>query len=161
MTTTTTHTAVLPLEADVLTAFWAVCRHDDADRLELVRQLSTVTVRTAPDWSPKRVRAEFKERPYPAAGCFTCYRRDRRLAWHHLVTIDHGGSNGIWNLVALCHTCHRRIHPWLEQEPDDGGWWMSTESLVKNLLTPGAFKQAPRTQVYNDDEDDRGDEDDE
>lgn len=53
------------------------------------------------------------------------------MAWHHIVTVEHGGSNNPWNLVPICHVCHRRIHPWMEEEP---GEWTSTGDMVTHLL---------------------------
>lgn len=154
MTTAVTTAAVdtLPLEADVLTSFWNRCGAG-GDRLELLRELATVIVRTAPDWSPQATRDAKVPQPYPATGCFTCYRRDRRHQWHHIVRVACGGSNSPWNLVALCHVCHRRIHPWMEPEKDNGRrpGFVTVGEIVTKLLTPGTFVvQRPRQQVHDD-----------
>jgi 5-methylcytosine-specific restriction endonuclease McrA len=43
--------------------------------------------------------------------CFACG------AWarvpHHVIFIEHGGTNSPLNLVFLCRSCHGAIHPWL------------------------------------------------
>ena len=136
-------------EQQVMDYFWAACR-EGADRLSLLLQISVVAVPTAPGWSAKDVRRAFQPRPHTFDGCFSCFRRDRRVAWHHVIAIDHGGSNDIWNQVELCHVCHRRIHPWLEDEPDHGTW-TSAAQLGDRLLS-GHLKLAPeRRQVHDDD----------
>jgi 5-methylcytosine-specific restriction endonuclease McrA len=68
---------------------------------------------------------------YPAAQ----YDRVRRTAWrsrfwtmrgpcwvcrsappyhdHHIIQIQHGGTNEKMNRVGLCYDCHREVHPWM------------------------------------------------
>ncbi len=46
--------------------------------------------------------------------CWAC------LGWadvfnHHIVQLQHGGSNHHRNLVRICGECHRVIHPWLRK----------------------------------------------
>ena len=43
--------------------------------------------------------------------CFVCWRLPQ--CWHHVIQLQHGGTNTQGNRVALCHKCHRRIHPWM------------------------------------------------
>jgi len=136
-------------EAQVIDYFWAACRAG-AERLPLVQQLAVVAVPTAPSWSAKAVREAFVARPYPETGCFICFHRDRKLAWHHIIAVDHGGSNGLWNTVPVCHVCHRRIHPWLEEEPDTGSW-ASTDQLVTRLASGRVQLSPDRRQVHDDD----------
>lgn len=136
-------------EKQVLDYFWASCR-DGADRPAILLQLSVIAVPTAPGWSAAAVRSAFVSRRHTFDGCFTCFRRDRRVAWHHIIAIEHGGSNDIWNQVEICHVCHKRIHPWLEDEPDHGTW-MSTTQIADRLLG-GQFKLSrDRRQVHDDD----------
>lgn len=45
--------------------------------------------------------------------CFACIRERMRL-WHHVIQIQHGGSNRPLNRVAICEECHMKIHPWLK-----------------------------------------------
>lgn len=32
---------------------------------------------------------------------------------HHIVQLQHGGTNDRLNMVRICGECHRGIHPWL------------------------------------------------
>lgn len=136
-------------EKQLLDYFWSACK-EGADRLELLLQLSVVAVPTGPGWDPKVVRAAFVRRPYPEKGCFSCYNRGRKMAWHHIIAVDHGGSNDIWNQVPICHVCHRRIHPWLEEEPDLG-WWTTPGDMVRALATDRLTLKPERRQVHDDD----------
>lgn len=43
--------------------------------------------------------------------CFACLgKADVR---HHIIQLQNGGINCKKNVVYLCHTCHKEIHPWL------------------------------------------------
>lgn len=136
-------------EKQVLDYFWAASRGRE-DRLALLLQLSVVAVPTALDWNPAVVRRAFVPRRHTFDGCFVCFRRDRRVAWHHVIWVEHGGSNDTGNQVELCHVCHKRIHPWLDDEPDHGTW-VSTGQLVDSIAA-GRLKLAKeRRQVHDDD----------
>jgi hypothetical protein len=45
--------------------------------------------------------------------CCNCERSDTRLDVHHIVPIEHGGTNRLSNLAVLCFDCHAKIHPWM------------------------------------------------
>lgn len=45
--------------------------------------------------------------------CFTCRSGERHLYWHHVLQVQHGGSNHPRNFVRICALCHKRVHPWL------------------------------------------------
>ena len=147
-TTTITTPSALALETDLVNAFWEACRAG-GDRLALLQDFTAVQVQMPPGWDPKAIRAAFVPRPFPDAGCFACYRRDRRMHWHHIIAVDHGGSNGIWNQVPVCHVCHRRIHPWLLDEPDQGTW-ISGDQLVTRIALGQIAPQTDRRQIHDD-----------
>lgn len=54
--------------------------------------------------------------------CFACLTH-QPLNWHHIIQIQHGGSNHLRNRVEVCEECHEKIHPWMQQTdsalPDD------------------------------------------
>lgn len=102
-------------EERVLDYFWAVVR-DDGDRLELLKQLADVALERPSDWDLGAIRVAFAgvRQTLMAEACFCCKTTERRLYWHHVIQVQHGGSNTPRNVVGICHACHRRIHPWLE-----------------------------------------------
>lgn len=85
---------------------------DGQDRLELLQRFAAVRVERGRTWDRLAVRALELGRAEDA--CWCCRSRDRHTYWHHVIQVQHGGSNNSHNLVSLCHECHRRVHPWLE-----------------------------------------------
>lgn len=114
-------------EESILAYFWEMVR-EDADRLALLEQLATVAVQRPDDWSPEAIRQEHDAAKYDggqAERCFCCRTGDRRLYWHHVIAIQHGGSNSGHNTVPVCLRCHGTVHPWLNANKPDrkrGGW---------------------------------------
>jgi hypothetical protein len=96
-------------EEQVLANFWQMVG-DGGDRIQLLRLLTTVAIRRPPDWSKESAREVFY--PYPA-NCFCCLSAERKLYWHHVITVNNGGSKRRQNLVAICLRCHAAVHPWL------------------------------------------------
>jgi hypothetical protein len=86
---------------------------DGADRLEMLQRFAEVKVERPRKWDRLKVR-EY-EQGLTAESCWCCYSRDRRTYWHHVIQVQHGGSNNPHNLVSLCNDCHRRVHPWLAE----------------------------------------------
>lgn len=104
-------------EKAVLDYFWAMVRAD-ADRVALLKQVSDVRLERPSDWDMKAIRDAVNKRGpairlVQAQQCFTCLNAEHWLYWHHIVQVQHGGTNTPSNLVSLCHTCHQRVHPWL------------------------------------------------
>jgi len=99
-------------EDHVLAYFWQMVRAG-ADRVALLEQLNTVAIRRPKGWS--KVDARKVHHAYPTS-CFCCLNGDRKLYWHHIISVDHGGGNAVRNLVALCLRCHARIHPWMPSD---------------------------------------------
>lgn len=104
-------------EAQVLDYFWTMYRHDEAGewRCDLLRQVADVRVEC---WSPNQddVRASVGETTRMLTKpdrCQACRTGDWPLNWHHIVQVQHGGSNTPRNFIALCPGCHRGVHPWL------------------------------------------------
>ncbi len=109
-------------EDRVLDYFWLMSR-EGASRLELLEQLTHVVIERPASWSPAAIRQEHEQeirrgeclldRRY----CFACQVTQRRLYFHHIVEVHHGGSNAPRNKVPLCFPCHQHLHPWLKDEP--------------------------------------------
>lgn len=99
-------------EERVLAAFWALIK-SGSDRLDTLLAFSTVVVPRPSDWDRAAVRAESGQH-LKVRGCFGCHTRSRRLYWHHVIEVQHGGSNAKGNLLPLCLRCHAKIHPWLD-----------------------------------------------
>jgi len=98
----------------ILEYFWRMVR-EDADRIELLRQLATVVVQRPPDWSPEDIREQHvRARRRHHEKCFCCRTAERNLYWHHVILIANGGDNDHFNQVAICQRCHAAIHPWLD-----------------------------------------------
>lgn len=102
-------------EEIALQRFMRKVREDGPEaRIELLRHYAGLKVDRPADWNPAAVRAEGPENYYaPMGDCFACFSRSRRTYWHHVIQVQHGGSNDTRNLVRICHACHQRIHPWL------------------------------------------------
>lgn len=116
-------------EDTVLDYLYLMARDRSVDRLALLRQLADVRLSRPSDWDTKamrvaaaELRAPWRVTPpkgnmslLPTEQCWSCLSCERRIYWHHVITIGHGGSSTPRNLVPLCHRCHRDVHPWLPE----------------------------------------------
>jgi len=93
------------------------------DRLGALRRFAEIAIVRDADWDPAAVRAAVDNHPLRARGCFACRGRSMPIAWHHVIQIQHGGSNLLRNRVALCGPCHSEIHPWLPKQPRRTDSW--------------------------------------
>lgn len=112
-------------EGTAVDLFWRTCREEGVDRLAILKACAELAVIRPSGWDYEKVRreAQAERRALSATECFTCRHEDRPLHWHHIIQIQHGGSNYVRNRVAICDHCHRRVHPWLPKaKPDLGGW---------------------------------------
>lgn len=104
-------------EDRVLDYFWLMAS-ERGDRLDLLKQLGAVQLERPSEWDAASVRqaiAGVRITLTADSGCFTCLSQERRIHWHHVIWVTHGGSNNPRNLVPLCHRCHRELHPWLDE----------------------------------------------
>ncbi len=108
-------------EDRILDYFWSMVGAG-ADRLALLQQLSGVAVERDHTWDMARVREQAEHLTLTADTCLACSHRGRRLFWHHVIEVQHGGSSTPRNMAALCFDCHQAIHPWLQEPPAMGGW---------------------------------------
>jgi 5-methylcytosine-specific restriction endonuclease McrA len=47
------------------------------------------------------------------------YETDSKIAFleiHHVVPLVEGGPDTIWNAIAVCETCHGKLHRWINRE---------------------------------------------
>lgn len=113
---------ILPISEDAaLQVFWnSVCPVDAAERVAVLRTFAEVAIERPAGWDPKAIRAEADQQQHRrGAVCLACRHADRPIDWHHVIQIQHGGSNTVRNRVPLCEICHARVHPWLPA-PDPG-----------------------------------------
>lgn len=108
-----------------LLAFWRQFNDvwcSAADRLALVRRIADLRLHRPRGWSPGAVRQESVRRHWRWTHhphCQICRSWDRPLVWHHLIQIQHGGTNVPLNRVMICVRCHADVHPWLPPVGDD------------------------------------------
>ena len=113
--------AALP-EDRVLDWFWGMSRDIRVDRLWLLLQLTYVVIQRPATWDTEAVRREH-ETQYGGTDtvkltyreCFACSSRATLYA-HHVIEVQHGGSNTWRNKVPLCFPCHQYLHPWLKED---------------------------------------------
>lgn len=109
-------------EHQVLDYFWMMARNPDVDKIALLRQLETVQLARPRDWDMEQVRVEMAgmrtwgpqsetaRLTVFANHCWSCLTKERRLYWHHVIRVAHGGSSTPRNVVRICHQCHGSIH---------------------------------------------------
>lgn len=126
-------------EQTVLDYFWQSVR-DDADKLELLRQLSVVAIDRDDEWDKGTVRAGMAGTTLrlTADRCFVCQNEEWHLSWHHIIQVQHGGSNDPRNFVRVCGWCHGRIHPWLPEptSADRRFGWTSIRDITLKAWKP-------------------------
>jgi len=97
----------------------------EGDRLAALKRFAEIAIARDSDWDQAAVRAAASKGSLFASQCFVCRRDGRSFHWHHVIQIQHGGSNLARNLVPLCEDCHAAIHPWLPRgtgRTTAGGW---------------------------------------
>jgi hypothetical protein len=110
-------------EDAALREFWRQ-QGDRADRLGLLQAFAEVAIVRPAEWDYLEVRRNAHDPLLAHNGCFVCGNRDRAIEFHHVIQIQHGGSNTPRNRVPLCSVCHDAVHPWLggTKRTKVGGW---------------------------------------
>lgn len=130
-------------EEAVVDEFWRLTREDGADRVALLRAFAEIAILRPADWDPEQIRSDAQKHRLYSESCFGC-RSTSTLHWHHIIQVQHGGSNYLRNRVAICAACHADIHPWLAPGLEGrrlGGWSHLSECFdVRNL--PQAKKES-------------------
>lgn len=97
-----------------LDEFWRQI-HAGADKLALLRAFAEVALVRPAEWKPAEIRADFERLRFGQDQCFVCNFAE--VQHHHIIQIQHGGSNNRRNFAALCERCHGAVHPWLDVHP--------------------------------------------
>lgn len=115
--------------------------HAGADRLPLLRRFAELAIVRPSTWDYEAIRRASQQHTLTAPTCFGCLAA-RSLSWHHIIQIQHGGSNYLRNRVALCDECHHDVHPWLESAPRRRNEWESLSDVAPRALDAVFRKQA-------------------
>jgi HNH endonuclease len=103
------------------------------DRLGALKRFAEVAIVRGADWNPVEIRATSQVRNLHATACFACRTDARELHWHHVIQIQHGGSNYLRNRVALCAACHAEIHPWLPKVSRQVKGWSNFADAARDI----------------------------
>lgn len=104
------------------------------DRIAVLRRFAELAIAREDGWDPAAVRVQSGEHLLHADACFGC-RVDRRpLVWHHIIQIQHGGSNLMRNRTALCESCHADVHPWLPKALRVTPGWTGLVDIIPAAL---------------------------
>lgn len=101
-------------------------RQAQTDRLTALKRFAEIAIARPADWDYQAVRAERPSRMAHHDGrCYACRKPSRVTVSHHIIQIQHGGSNYVRNRVDICEPCHAAIHPWLPAvaRPKPSGWF--------------------------------------
>lgn len=123
-------------EAALLDVFW--CRISDRPdgRLQLLQKMAELVVPRAADWDQSAIREQAHQCvvKHKESACFVCSRDGLKLYLHHVIQVQHGGSNSLRNHVLICLRCHSRIHPWLpEERPGEEREFVSIADLARTV----------------------------
>lgn len=116
-------------------------RQAEVDRMGALRRFAEIAIARPADWDFGAIRAAAEAKPGPLSNwqreCFACRRTSRQFVSHHIIQIQHGGSNYARNRVSICEDCHAKIHPWLPRRaaPEKSGWFRV------GSLTPQALRE--------------------
>lgn len=104
----------------MLRQFWGAAGRGE-DKLALLRQHAEIRLRRRSVRSPHAIRREHNAQRlasrYRAHACFLC--SGKATQEHHIVQIQHGGTNRPENKVWVCTPCHRDIHPHMALPPKE------------------------------------------
>jgi hypothetical protein len=128
-------------------ALRAATARNQFTRFDVLELFTNVRIVRPGNWNPRAVRREhedsYREMTDRCAGqrwvqrevatdhCFACSTMPRALYLHHVIEVQHGGSNDRRNKVPLCYECHRRLHPWLLEQHEG---FESSRTILPRLL---------------------------
>jgi hypothetical protein len=132
----------------LLSRFWRKVGEGGIDvRLDLLKHYAELTIVRPSDWDTTAVRAEGVGY-VQGADCFACLKRSHRTYRHHIIQVQHGGSNDQRNIVDICLNCHKRLHPWIPE--GDTTEARNGMVLVGDLLKHVGKRFMRESQVIND-----------
>lgn len=92
------------------------CRGVHEDRINLLKKWAGIRVRRRGMRTLADLRAASNRMKPPrdsVGQCWACQRK-RQLFKHHIIQLQHGGTNWHLNIVKICDECHCLIHPWMK-----------------------------------------------
>lgn len=104
-------------------------REAETDRIGALKRFAEIAIARPAEWDFAAVRADADRTLSPrhsmGRDCYACRKTVHELAGHHVIQIQHGGSNHVRNRVRICTECHAKIHPWLPKpaQADPSGWF--------------------------------------
>lgn len=96
------------------------------DRMGALRRFAEIAIVRPADWDFDAIRweADAHARIVEWERCYSCRRQKRDYHRHHIIQVQHGGSNYVRNIVVICDECHAKVHPWLyAPTPEKSGWY--------------------------------------
>lgn len=117
-------------EQAIIDVFYAEA--STGDRIGALKRFAEIAIERPADWDYEAVRLD-APRQYArlhAETCYGCGNHDHVLNWHHIIQIQHGGSNYIRNFVAICGACHSAVHPWLPKQTRSSSSWASFADMA-------------------------------
>ncbi len=144
---TPTNVLTIPLERWEITepaALDEFYRQAQVGRLGALKRFAEIAIARPTDWDYAGIRAAAetmgRARSSWTDECYGCRRGSRRLVAHHVIQIQHGGSNYLRNRVDVCEDCHAAIHPWLPKpaQTEKSGWYRA------GVMTPSAADMVKR-----------------
>jgi len=81
-------------------------------KIDLMKSISNEKSKRFVDYKKKKAKYENLQKIYKLnVECRACLKKAE--VTHHLVQLQHGGTNYFMNRVPLCRNCHKKIHLWL------------------------------------------------
>jgi hypothetical protein len=124
-------------EDAALAFFWMMNAKVD-DRLGLLFVLGQVVINRPASWDRAVVRRDHLAAWADHASLPACYGcgSHEKVYLHHIIGVQHGGSNGRRNQVALCFRCHQYLHPWLTDQRTASSDFESLASIFGRARLP-------------------------
>jgi hypothetical protein len=128
-------------EAEALHEFWHAVR-DGIDPVRLLKTFAEIAIVRPIEWDYAAVRAAAGDHTLAANGCFGCRTAGRVIQWHHVIQVQHGGSNTPRNRVAICAACHHAIHPWLRPARVTSTGFVRLAVIAEAFVAPQAHRRS-------------------
>ena len=115
----------------VLGKFWSKFKNmkRSEDRLALLRKMSDVYIPNPLSYEKRRKAHGYRKRKGPCKVC-----ADFGFHNHHIIWVRNGGHNKSSNIILLCESCHRAIHPWLPSDlPLDDDMKQTMERVAREI----------------------------
>lgn len=90
-----------------------------ADRLAFLKRWAATRRKRKDPRSHEELRAAFRRgnpRGRSLLGKCWCCWLEADVFTHHILQLQHGGTNNRLNFVRICGRCHAEVHPWLKKE---------------------------------------------